>query len=60
MGKEGKTNYKESCVELAKITQCVFSAYFRGEDANNAELRKESEGSMRGRQKQERKGQSQP
>ena len=49
--REGKTNYKQSCVELAKITRCVLSAYFRGEDAQNTELRKESEGRMRGRKR---------
>ena len=50
--REGKTNYKQSCVELAKITRCVLSAYFRGEDAQNSELRKESEGRMRGQKRQ--------
>ena len=34
--REGKTNYKQSCVELAKITRCVLSVYFRREDAQNA------------------------
>ena len=47
--KEGKENYKQSFVEQAKVTQCVLSAYSKGEDAKDSDLKHKNGGRMRGR-----------